>query len=150
MLVLLHIAYVQGSPAAAVNKCRHKPFPNSTPRLLPQIQVTGAAASIKGENVDDFIDTEAAEDLTDSLIGALINVEAIVVNTLKPDGLLDNLPEAFGTEITNKMNLEFFKDATLGQVETLITGIISNDVLGRMNKLDNLLDIQLGNLVDSK
>jgi len=113
------------------------------------ITVVGAAAKIKGENVDNFIDTEAAEDLTDALIGALISVEAIVVNTLKPDGLLDNLPEAFGTEITNKMNLEFFKDATLGQIETLITGIISNDVLGRKNKLDNLLEIKLGNFVDT-
>ena len=74
-------------------------------------------------------------------------MEAIVVNTLKPDGLLDNLPEAFGTKIRNTMNLEFFRGSTLGQIEALITGIISNDVLGRKNTLNNVLDLQIGNLV---
>jgi len=82
---------------------------------------------------------------TDALEQSIFDIEAIIVNTIRPGGLADADPEAFENSVYNEMNLKFFQGATLGEIQTLIDGIIANEIDGARNNVENVMNLQIGN-----
>ena len=99
--------------------------------LLAQIDMTGLAADVLAG--------------TDALEQSIFDIESIIVNTVRDGGLASSNPEAFENLIYNEMNLAFFEGATLSEIESLIDGIIANEIDGAKNKLENVLNLSIGN-----
>lgn len=100
-----------------------------------QINIAGVASNIKGSFNETLQEVQEA----------IINVEAIIVNTLKPGDGLAALDENFANELSNKLNLDFFNGGTIEDLTANIDAIISNEISGIKNKISNAVEIRIGN-----
>jgi hypothetical protein len=89
-----------------------------------------------GNNADIGI-----SDKLDSLREATVNIEAIIVNTLKND-LLAGVDS---NNIRNTVAVEALTNTKIRDVKATISAIIANEVKGSLNNLENSINIQLGN-----
>lgn len=89
-----------------------------------------------GNNADIGI-----SDKLDSLREATVNIEAIIVNTLKND-LLAGVDS---NNIRNTVAVEALTNSKIRDVKATISAIIANEVKGSLNNLENSINIQLGN-----
>eukprot|EP00951_Prasinocladus_malaysianus_P018262 scaffold145278_cov40-Prasinocladus_malaysianus.AAC.1 len=112
--------------------------------ILNMVKVTGAIGDSLISDIPSVEQIQLAGQSVDEFKKSVLDVEALIINTVRPGGLLEEV-KSLKNKIKNQIEVETMINAKVEQVKVTVRGIINNTIKGSKNYLANVIKINAAN-----